>query len=291
MLNITTLVHGFAVYVQTETGRIFASILIFVVTALLVKLLQRRARSNWGGGGRLEFGGNRGNFVLAKNLILLIAIVLFISVWASKIAGAALSLAAIAGALLIVSKEFVTNILGSALLAISRPYRVGDYIEIDGISGRVIDSDMLATTLAESMEGSQITGRTVTVPHALLLVKPVKNLTATGHYVINLLKVISSPNENLLEQEALLLTAANLTCAAWQEDADKHLQHVESRELVILPSAEPRVIIEFKSIKETSLSLRYACRPNDKVWVEQAILRYYLANRTVTAKKDCPEED
>lgn len=266
--------HAFA---QTEMGRIIATLIALVITFLLMKLIQRHARIHTGSS--LELSHRRGNFVLLKNLVLLSAVIVIGTIWASKIAGAALSLAAVAGALLIVSKEFLSNLLGSAFLTVSRLYRVGDFIEVDGIAGRVIDTDLLATTLSEALDGSQLTSRTVTLPHSLLLVRPVRNLTATGAYVINLLKVAALPSDDLIALEAQLLNAAFAVCAPWMEEADTHLKRIESRDMVDLPSAEPRVILQLNDVKEATLSLRYTCRPNERVKVEQAILRHFLAQR------------
>ena len=171
------------------------------------------------------------------------------------------------------------NLLGTASLTISRLYRVGDFIEVEGIAGRVIDTDLLATTLSEALDGSQLTSRTVALPHYLLLVKPVRNLTATGEYVVNLLRVGAGSEEDLPALEKALLEAANEVCKPWLAQADAHLKRIEARELMDLPSAEPRVILQLQSAKEVMLSLRYTCRPNDRVKVEQNILRRYLAKR------------
>jgi hypothetical protein len=272
-------------FALTEMGRIVATLLAIAVTMLLLKLIQRRAQANSGSG--LELAHRRGNFVLVKNLVLLAAVIVIGTIWASKIAGAALSLAAVAGAMLIVSKEFLANLLGTAFLTVSRLYRVGDFIELDGISGRVIDADLLATTVSEMQDGNQMASRTVALPHSLLLIKPVRNLSVTGAYVINLLKVAVDPAADLIALEAILLKAANEVCAPWKEDADMHLRHIESRQLMDLPSAAPKVILQLDDARQYTLSLRYTCRPNERVKVEQAILRGYLARRDA-AKTEKP---
>ena len=261
----------------TEMGRIVATIIAVVTTMLLLKAIQRRARGATKTG--MELAHRKGNLVLLKNLLLLAALIVIGTIWASKIAGAALSLAAVAGALLIVSKEFLANLLGTGLLTVSRLYRVGDFIEIDGIAGRVIDTDLLATTLSEALEGSQLTSRTVAIPHSLLLVKPIRNLTATGAYVMNMLKIGADVNEDLIALEAALPDAANEICKPWLAEADAHLEFVEARDMMDLPSAAPRAILQLVSSREAVLSLRYTCRPNDRVKVEQSILRRFLAAR------------
>lgn len=268
-------------FAHTEMGRIVATIIAIFITVMLLKLIQRRAATS---SSPLEFAHRRGNFVLLKNLVLLTALIVIGTIWASKIAGAALSLAAVAGAMLIVSKEFLTNLLGTAFLTVSRLYRVGDFIEIDGIAGRVIDADLLATTLSEAQDGSQLTSRTVAIPHSLLLVRPVRNLTATGAFVVNLLKIGADPKDDIGALESTLLAAAREVCTPWLAAADAHLKRVELAEMMDLPSATPRVILTLTNAREVTLSLRYACRPNERVKVEQAILRRYLALRREQAQ-------
>lgn len=280
------LINEINAFAHTEMGRIIATVIAIIVTMLLLKVIQHRAQAS--AGSSMEISDRRGNFVLLKNLVLLAAVTVIGTIWASKIAGAALSLAAVAGALLIVSKEFLSNLLGTAFLTVSRLYRVGDFIEVDGIAGRVIDTDLLATTLSEAQDGSQLTSRTVAVPHSLLLVKPVRNLTATGEYVVNLLRIGVDVNEDLIALESALLAAANEVCKPWLAEADSHLKLIESRELMDLPSATPRVILQLSSAKEAVLSLRYTCRPNDRVKVEQTILRRYLAKRPARKTEALP---
>jgi small-conductance mechanosensitive channel len=277
--------YDFQFLAQSEMGRIIATLLTLIVTILVMKLIQKHARIHTGG--NLELAHRRGNFVLLKNLALLAALIIIGTIWASKIAGAALSLAAVAGAMLIISKEFLANLLGSAFLTVSRLYRIGDFIELDGISGRVIDTDLLATTLSEAQDGSQVTSRTVTLPHSILLVKPLRNLTATGTYVVHLLKVAADPAEDLITLEQALLKAAHEICDHWMEEANAHLHRIESREMLDLPSAEPKVILQLNDVKQATLSLRYTCRPNERVKVEQAILRRYLQYRTATNAVMC----
>lgn len=282
------LINEFNAFTHTEMGRIVATVISIIVTMMLLKLIQRRAQVR--AGSNIELAHRRGNLVLLKNLVLVAAVTVIGTIWASKIAGAALSLAAVAGAMLIVSKEFLANLLGTAFLTVARLYRVGDFIELDGISGRVIDTDLLATTLSEAQDGSQLTSRTVALPHSLLLVKPVRNLTATGAYVVNMLKVAAAQDDDLAGLENMLLDSANEVCKPWLAEADAHLKRIETRELMDLPSAAPRVILQLISAKEAVLSLRYTCRPNDRVKVEQAILRRYLAKRAIQPAAEAPVE-
>ena len=272
-LASSTTVLQITAFAKSEIGRILATLIVFWLSAASIGFLQRRAGTRCVN--EQEFARRRGNFVLIKNLLLAGAMVALSIIWASKIAGVALSVAAVAGAMLIVSKDFLASLLGTAVLAITRPYRVGDFIEINGVSGRVVDTSMLNTTVADTSQGNLVTGANVTLPHAMLLSMPVRNLTATGQYVVRLLPV-SVSHRDLMHCEPLLLKAAQEVCQEWIDEASRHLKWMESREMVDLPSGNPKVIMDLSSHEHALLTLRYACRPDERIGVEQAILRRYL---------------
>lgn len=259
---------------KSELGRILATLIVLWLSAASIGFLQRRAVTRCVD--EQEFARRRGNFVLVKNLILAGALVALSIIWASKIAGVALSVAAVAGAMLIVSKDFLASLLGTAVFTITRPYRVGDFIEINGVSGRVVDTSMLNTTVADTSEGNLITGANVILPHAMLLSMPVKNLTATGHYVLCLLPV-SVLHRDIMHCEPMLLKAAQEVCGGWIDEASRHLKRMEAREMIDLPSGSPKVIMDLSRHEHAILTLRYACRPEERINVEQAILRQYLS--------------
>jgi len=278
MLDLASSTHVVQItaFAKSEIGRILATMIVFWLSAASIGFLQRRAVTRCVD--EQEFARRRGNFVLVKNLILAGGMVALSIIWASKIAGVALSVAAVAGAMLIVSKDFLASLLGTAVFTITRPYRVGDFIEIGGVSGRVVDTSMLNTTVADTSEGNLITGANIILPHAMLLSMPVRNLTATGQYVLRLLPV-SVLHRDLVHCEPLLLKAAQEVCREWIDEASRHLKLMESRELIDLPSGNPRVIMDLSRHEHAVLTLRYACRPDERINVEQAILRRYLALR------------
>lgn len=267
------LIHTFA---QAEVFRLVMTIAIGVVVWLLLGFVQRKhTRLD----STMDMSERRQRTVLARNVVILVAIGAVISLWSTRIAGFALSLAAVAGAMLIVSKEAISNLLGFGMMTVIRPYMVGDFIEITGHRGRVVDVHPMGTTLLEMREGNQITGQTVVIPNSLLLTQAVRNLSATGKYVIFLLPIRVRHKENVDAHEQVLLEAAAEVISPWREAADEHFTRLENIRNVDLPSAEPRVIVEIKHENFFVLSLRYCCVPNQRVKTEQEILRIYLRNR------------
>lgn len=264
----------------SEWGRIFATLLAVGVAAAAMKWAQRLA---WGRSGDDPIY-RRERVVWLKNGILLGCALAILSIWASKIAGFALSLAAVAGAALIVSKELLLNMLGSLVLAVSRPFRIGDFVEIAGVRGRVVDTDWATTTLSETLDSHQMTGRAVTLPNSLLLSQAVRNESATGAYMLQIVRVAVPLDADIDRLERCLLDAAREVSAGWLEPAGRHLAALESISMVDLPSAQPKVLLDLSDGKQTVLALRYVCRPGERVTTEQEILRRYW--RATRARAD-----
>lgn len=271
--KVLVLLHAFA---QAEIFRLVITIGIVVFTSMALRFIQRK---NLAFESTLTMTERRQRTVLARNLVILLSIGIVISIWSTRIAGFALSLAAVAGAMLIVSKEALTNLLGFGMMTVIRPYQMGDFIEIQGFRGKVVDVHAMGTTLLETLQGFQITGQTVIIPNSLLLTQAVRNLSATGIYTLFMLPVALRYKDDAVAHEAALLEAAATVIKPWRILADTHFKRMERHRQVELPSADPKVIIELKNENCYVLSLRFCCEPNQRVKVEQEIIRLYMKNR------------
>lgn len=119
-----------------------------------------------------------------RNLLLLIAIIGLTMIWAPQLRTFAISLTAVAVALVVATKELLLCLSGAALRTFTRAYSVGDVIEIGTTKGEVIDLDLFATRLREiePREGSMIlTARTVILPHSLLFSAPTRVISQGAH--------------------------------------------------------------------------------------------------------------
>ena len=270
----TTLSH----LAHSNWGRLLFTALILLASLLVLGRLKRVTSRGMG-----SLGERRERYVWLRNLVVGAGALGLALVWASSIAGAALSLAAVAGAVLLVSKEFLANILGHTYFLLTRPFNVGDFVEIAGTRGRLTDIHVLAITLTETLEGNQLTGRTVTIPSAVLLSAPARNLTATGEFAIQLVHVSVDPASDLLAAEQALLESARQECRGWMQEAHAHLIALEAHRLLDLPSAEPRVLIDLRDAAAVVLSLRFVCRTENRVNTEQAILRRFLQSGAYAA--------
>lgn len=225
--------------------------------------------------GEISSEKRRMHLVWARNVIWFLVFFIIVSVWASTIAGFALSLAAVAGAVLIVSKELLMCVLGYLYITLVRPFKVGDLIEINQLNGRVIDIDMFATTLAELGYAGQLTGKVAEFPNGMLLTTPLKNTSPTGDYVLHLFRMpLPEGAEHDLDQvEAAALAAADEATRTWQAEAEAHFRRISDESFIIFPSARNKVLWDFSDPQQLLLVVRIACPAQQRLKVEQFIFR------------------
>jgi small-conductance mechanosensitive channel len=220
--------------------------------------------------------------VASRNVLAVLVVTALFMVWVREVAGFVLSIAAIAGAMLIVSKELIMCWLGTMVRTISRPFQIGDIVEIGTWRGKVIDADLLTTTLLEMGPAHQFTGYHSQIPNSVFLSLGVKNLSVTGQYFLNFLTVPVDAQGDVEALRLLLLESALPVVKPFQNEAAEHMQRIADFHVIDLPSCEPKALIEPIDTRQVNIVLRFACPAQQRVSVEQQILaRYYIASQAV----------
>jgi small-conductance mechanosensitive channel len=116
----------------------------------------------------------------------ILAALCVIFIWAPQLHTFALSLTAVAVAVVLVTKELLMCLTGGFLRAASKPFDVGDWVTIDGLTGEVMRITAMTTLLQEvDMAGKtyEFTGRTIQVPNSKFLTANVENANFIKHYI------------------------------------------------------------------------------------------------------------
>lgn len=264
------MLHELFVAIPGQWERVIATFFLIAVGAALSHLWARYLVR-----GEISAEKRRMHLVWARNVIWFLVFFVIISVWASTIAGFALSLAAVAGAVLIVSKELLMCVLGYLYITFVRPFKVGDLIEINQLHGRVIDIDIFATTLAELGYAGQQTGKMAEFPNGLLLTTPLKNTSLTGDYVLHLFRM-PIPDEamwDLDRVESAALAAADEATQTWQSEAEAHFRKISDESFIAFPSGRNKILWDFSDPEQLMLVIRVACPSHLRLKVEQAVFR------------------
>ena len=223
-----------------------------------------------------------------RNTLALVFAIGLVFIWAHQLSAFAVSLVAIAVALVLATKELILCISGTVLRVGVNAYSLGDRIEIGGIRGNVVDQSLLATTVLETGPNhvsSQYTGRAVVFPNSLLLSTPLINETYMKEYIVHVMTIPLTTDDDWQAAERILLDIAKAECGPFMDVARLHMKELEGNNWLDAPSVEPRVSLHIPEPGKINLLLRVPTPAHRTSRVEQAILRRFLQTFKLAGKQ------
>ena len=195
-----------------------------IASALLVGAIQsRRLRLREG----MSLEQKRQARASFRNWLLLAVVASLGFVWGGEIRSLILSLAAIAAAVMIVSKEMISCLYGGMLFTFSKLAKIGDSIEVGPHRGELLDHNWLSFTLLEHGDTHFYTGKIIKIPNSLLLASPLTNLSQGGAFRFCTLN-FHARQENASAALACALESAQEVCQPWVENARAHMAALHS---------------------------------------------------------------
>lgn len=216
-----------------------------------------------------------------RNVAIVISIIGLGFVWGSELKNFALSLVAIAAAIVIATKELILCFLGGILKAVSRPFKIGDRIEINGIRGDVIDHDFLTVTVLEIGPDRlvhQYSGKRIVLPNSWFLGHAVINEAKRNKFGLHSFTVCFPQTIAVSTYRKFLLQAACSVCGNYVEKAQSYLKRIGDIEGLEAPTAEPRVSVSFPSGSQVEFVVRVPIPTLASARTEQAIIEAFLAS-------------
>jgi small-conductance mechanosensitive channel len=240
--------------------------LILLTIALIVRLVVIRAVVH---SKSLSAEVKRRWVLTIRNAMAFLFITGLIFIWAHELSTFAVSLVAIAVAVVLATKELILCFSGTVLRAGTNAYTLGDRIEIAGTRGNVVDQNLLATTVLEIGPGHSY---------------PVVNETYMKEYIVDVLTIPLLSHDDWQHAEKILLQIAREECAPFMEEARLYMKQLEGKAWLDAPSVEPRVSLQLPEPGRINLLLRIPAPSHRTSRIEQAILRRFLtAFRTTSS--------
>lgn len=256
-------------------GKFISSVLLVVALTVAYRFV---AASVW----RLAWSSveaQRRLLVTARNVAVLVCLLLLVVVWAEQLRTLALSVVAFAAAIILSAKELLMCLTGGTLRSSTSMFGIGDRIEVKKLRGDVIDSNLLTTTVLEigpEQLSHQHTGRAVVLPNSIFLSEPVINESYMEDYVLHTIVMPVSRQEDWRRIERHLLRAAADACAEYLDAAQLHIVRLARRQGIHAPSVQPRITLQLPKPDEINLIVRFPVPARKKGHTEQAVLRRYL---------------
>lgn len=261
---------------QFLTAKLVATIVLVVLLIgcryFIVRYI-RRARRDWTAQKRLRWIGS------TRTLSFVMVLLSVIFLWGETIQGFAVSVFAIAFALVFSVKELCMCFNGSIVRFRGKLFDIGDRIQIRDIRGDVIETTLLSTTVEEVGSGAMnhlFTGKRISFSNSLLLTEPVFNESFLDNYYMIHLEVPLMVDEDWKGAKQLLLLIAQEETEPYLNQARRRLRLLERSRGMELPSVEPRVTVAIPEPKQIILHLRMATPIHMKERLEQVVLSRFL---------------
>lgn len=257
----------------------FASLLIIAIALVLRSAGLKALRRS-----KLEIDDQLRWRAQIRNATVAVVLLSVTVVWAQELRAVAISVAAIAAALVLATKEFIMCLMGSTLRASGSSFRVGDRIEVAGVRGDVLDIGPLTTAVLEVGPGQSIhqrTGRKITLPNSVFLTQPVTNETMSDDFVLHVLRVPLATDADWRAARDKLALIATERCAQYVDDTRRALAQASPAGVGgNLISTEPVVYLELPDPGRVELLLRFPTPARQRGRVAQQILRRFLDDPT-----------
>jgi small-conductance mechanosensitive channel len=196
----------------------------------------------------------------------------------------------LAGAGLTVAlKDFIVGFFGWFVLMGRNGIRVGDWVEINGVAGEVVEIGLLRTVLLETgnwADTGHPTGRRVAFVNSFAVEGHYFNFSTSGQWLWDELQVLIPPQENLYPLvDAIQKLVAKETEANGRK-AQEELQRAASHQRVRAFSAEPAINLRPTSAG-VEVHVRYITRAHERYAMRT---RLYQAVVELLHRKRGPQE-
>ena len=233
--------------VTADLGRIAIDARILISLAILVggfglrHLAMRLIRGDEG----LLSDRRRRWMVASRNVLNGIIVLGLLLLWAPEIEKFALSITAFLVALVIATRELILCLFGAIWERTTRVFVIGDWVEIGGHSGEVIDETLFVTQLQEIEKREyRYTGRTIAVPNSHLLTQPVINHHFRKRFLEHEFTLYTATDAPALAIRDAITAALEAEFAEFETVARRYAGVIEKRTGLELPDVAPTVRIE-----------------------------------------------
>ena len=146
--------------------------------------------------------------------------------------------------LAIAMKDLIMNLAGWIYILSRKPFTVGDRIEIEGVSGDVIDIKVFDFTLMETrnwIKADQSTGRIVTIPNRDIFNNPLFSYNDVIPYIWNEIQINLTFESNWKTAKVILQRIADKHAEKVQDSAHESFIEASKKYVIFDEKLEPKI--------------------------------------------------
>jgi small-conductance mechanosensitive channel len=239
---------------------------IFIAKYLIIKTIKSKSTQDK----RLQIN-------IVNNLFTILIIMVIFNIWSVEIQRFAFSIAAFMVAIVLATREFIQCFIGFIYILSSRPFRIGDWIQVGKNYGEVHSTDWAKLTLLEVNKDSyQYTGKTLYLPNSLLITSVIKNLNFLKRYAMHHFTIVRDDSINPFEFIDELNEKARLYCSDFNEIAVRYNQLIEHRLDIVIEGPDPHIQVATSELGDTQVIFTIFCPTEKALEIEQKLTADFL---------------
>ncbi|WP_076419516.1 mechanosensitive ion channel family protein [Colwellia sp. UCD-KL20] len=257
--NVSSIVE---VLIENKAVLSIGLILLVMLTKLsLVKFIKRKDKQNK----RLKIN-------MVNNAVTVFIIVGLFNIWSLEIQKFAFSIAAFVVAIVLATREFIQCFIGFLYIISTRPFRIGDWVQVGNNYGEVHSTDWAKLTLLEiNIDAYEYTGKTLYLPNSQLITSVIKNLNFLKRYAMHHFTVTRDGSVNPFSFLDELHKKAYEYCADFKEVAIRYNQLIESRLDINIAGPDPQIHVATSDVGDTQILFTIFCPTERAMDIEQKL--------------------
>ena len=263
------------------------SVLVLAIAFVLKVLVDKLARN------RAEKKGKDIRYIThnIKHFINFVMVLSLLFVWSTEIQNFALSIAAFAVAIVLATREFIQCVIGFFYLVTTRPFRVGDWIQVGDYFGEVAETDWVKTTMHEiDMHTYQFSRKTIYIPNNKLITSSIKNLNYVKRFVTHHFTIVRRESFNPYVIHDELVNQAKLYCEEFHDVATRYNSMIERKLDAKISGPAPVIHFGTTELGEFKASFTLFCPTNKALEIEHKLTECFMALWYEQAKKNKEEQ-
>ncbi|ETJ48463.1 mechanosensitive ion channel family protein [Pseudoalteromonas agarivorans] len=226
-----------------------------------------------------------------KHFINFVMVLSLLFVWSTEIQNFALSIAAFAVAIVLATREFIQCVIGFFYLVTTRPFRVGDWIQVGDYFGEVAETDWVKTTMHEiDMHTYQFSRKTIYIPNNKLITSSIKNLNYVKRFVTHHFTIVRRESFNPYVIHDELVNQAKLYCEEFHDVATRYNSMIERKLDAKISGPAPVIHFGTTELGEFKASFTLFCPTNKALEIEHKLTECFMAFWYEQAKKNKEEQ-
>lgn len=239
---------------------------IFLVKYFMVKIIKRKSKQD-----------KRPQINMVNNIFTILIIITVFNIWSEEIQKFAFSIAAFIVAIVLATREFIQCFIGFIYILSSRPFRVGDWVQVGSHYGEVHSTDWAKLTLLEvDKDDYQYTGKTLYLPNSQLITSVIKNLNFLKRYAMHHFTIVRDDSVNPFEFIDKLYERAHLYCDDFKDVAIRYNQLIENRLEVSIAGPDPHIQVATSDIGDTQVFFTIFCPTEKAMEIEQKLTSDFM---------------